>query len=161
MLLGDGYVRSDGVVVLVLQRASVAKRCYAVVQHAFSQTCGNPDSIFSLSSEQQWEDFLRRFYERSKINPHDVVYYEANGIGLREEDAKELNAASSILCKNRTTPLYIGSVKSNIGHTEAAAALASVAKAILCLENQEAPKNLHYSSPNTLVSGLLNGKLKV
>jgi len=76
-------------------------------------------------------------------------------------DAEELNAVTNIFCKDRKDPLLIGSIKSNIGHTESCADLLSVVKALICFETGIIPPNENYSSPNRLVPGLVNGKLKV
>lgn len=60
---------------------------------------------------------------------------------------------NSILCKNRENPLLVGSVKSNIGHTQASSASCGIIKAIICLENGIIPKNIHYDKPNSLAKG--------
>lgn len=66
-----------------------------------------------------------------------------------------------MFCKNRTTPLLIGSVKSNIGHTEAASASCSILKALICFEKGVIPKTLHYNAPNEKCPGLISEKIKV
>lgn len=76
-------------------------------------------------------------------------------------DAQELNAISEVYCKNRTQPLLIGSVKSNIGDSEPASGLCGVFKTVLAMENQQIPPTLHYSSPNPGVPALKDGRLQV
>lgn len=73
----------------------------------------------------------------------------------------ELNSISEVMCKNRKTPLPIGSIKSNIGHTEAASSLVSIAKAVIALRSDIIPPNMHYDSPNPNVPALLSGVLQV
>lgn len=63
-------------------------------------------------------------------------------------DTIELNAISDVICKNKSKPLLIGSVKSNIGHTEATSGLAAVSKIIIAMEDGVIPPNLHFNMPN-------------
>lgn len=65
------------------------------------------------------------------------------------------------MCKNRKTPLAVGSIKSNIGHTEAASGLMSIVKVLMAFKFGIIPPNIHYSSPNPHVSALLTGQIKV
>lgn len=78
-------------------------------------------------------------------------------------DARELNAAAEIFCKDRTreNPLLIGSVKSNLGHAEGAANFCGIAKLIIALEYERIPKNLHFTSPNPEIKALIKGTMKV
>lgn len=76
-------------------------------------------------------------------------------------DAQELNAISEVYCKNRTKPLLIGSVKSNIGDSEPASGLCGVFKTVLAMEKQQIPATLHYKTPNPRVPALKDGRLQV
>lgn len=76
-------------------------------------------------------------------------------------DAQELNAVTEVYCKNRTKPLLVGSVKSNIGDTEPVSGLCGVVKMVLAMERQEIPPTLHYSSPNPRVPALKDGRIQV
>ena len=76
-------------------------------------------------------------------------------------DPEELAALDQVYCKGRQTPLLIGSVKSNMGHAEPAAALCSVTKVVIAMENGFIPPNLHFSNPREEVEGLLAGRFKV
>lgn len=76
-------------------------------------------------------------------------------------DATELNAVSEVYCKNRTKPLLIGSIKSNIGDTEPVSGLCGILKTVLAMEYQEIPPTLHYSKPNPQVPALKDGRLQV
>lgn len=73
----------------------------------------------------------------------------------------ELNAVTEVLCSKRRSPLYVGSIKSNIGHTEAASSFASLVKGLITLDSGIIPPNLNYSAPNPNVPGLLSNKIKV
>jgi fatty acid synthase len=80
---------------------------------------------------------------------------------LQVGDLEELKAIALAFCKERKTPLLIGSVKSNIGHTEAAAGLCGIIKVIIGMETGFIPPNLHYNNPRGGVESLMNGQLKV
>lgn len=76
-------------------------------------------------------------------------------------DSQELNAVTEVYCKNRSKPLLIGSIKSNIGDSEPASGLCGVVKTVLAMENQEIPPTLHYATPNPKVPALKDGRLQV
>jgi fatty acid synthase len=64
-------------------------------------------------------------------------------------------------CKDRKTPLLIGSIKSNMGHSEAASGLCGIVKVIITMETGFIPPNLHYKNPREGVESLVRGQLKV
>uniref|UniRef100_T1INJ4 Fatty acid synthase n=1 Tax=Strigamia maritima TaxID=126957 RepID=T1INJ4_STRMM len=158
---GAGYVRSEAATVLFLQRSTAAKRIYATVVHSKSNTDGNKQEGVTYPSGEIQEKLLREVYNEAKINPSEVVYVEAHGTGTKVGDPEEVNAITRVFCNNRTTPLLIGSVKSNMGHSEPASGLCSIAKVIIAMESGEIPANLHFKDPNPEISGLQDGKLKV
>ena len=76
-------------------------------------------------------------------------------------DPEELAAMDQVFCKGRQTPLLIGSVRTNMGHSEPASGLCSVVKVITAMEHGLIPPNLHFSNPRQDVEGLLAGRFKV
>ena len=76
-------------------------------------------------------------------------------------DPEELAALDQVFCKGRQTPLLIGSVKSNMGHSETASGLCSITKVLIAMEHGLIPPNLHFSNPRQDVEGLLTGRFKV
>lgn len=80
---------------------------------------------------------------------------------FQKADATELNAVAEVFCHDRMEPLLVGSVKSNLGHTEAAASMVAMVKALITLDSGIIPPNLHYSQPNPDVPALLSGQLQV
>jgi len=76
-------------------------------------------------------------------------------------DPEELAALDHVFCKGRQTPLLIGSVKSNMGHSEATSGLCSITKVLIAMEHGLIPPNLHFSNPRQDAEGLLAGRLKV
>ena len=69
--------------VLVLQRASIAKRIYATVGHVLSTTIANKKDVICKPTQQDWEALFNEFYEASKINVDDIYYVEAHGSGMK------------------------------------------------------------------------------
>jgi fatty acid synthase len=76
-------------------------------------------------------------------------------------DPEELNTLDQVFCKGRKKPLFIGSVKSNIGHSEPASGLCSIIKTLIAMETGIIPPNLHYCNPRVEVEALVAGRLKV
>ncbi|XP_033150589.1 fatty acid synthase [Drosophila busckii] len=158
---GNGYVRSDGCVVLLLQRASAAKRVYASIMNVRTNTDGYKEQGITYPIGSMQNRLIRETYEEIGLNPNDVVYVEAHGTGTKVGDPQEVNSITDFFCKNRTTPLLIGSVKSNMGHSEPASGVCSVAKLLIAMEAGMIPSNLHYNKPNPDLYGLVDGRLKV
>lgn len=72
-----------------------------------------------------------------------------------------MNSIADVFCKDRKTPLLIGSVKSNMGHSEPASGLCSIAKVVIAMESGVIPGNLHFKEPNTDIPALSDGRLQV
>lgn len=147
----DGYVRAEGGVVLVLRRASAARasgdRCHAVIAGTLVNSDGRTSGI-SLPSKAYQAAMLERAYGKLDISPERIAFIEAHGTGTRAGDPVEAGAIGEILGRRRSEPLPIGSIKTNIGHTEAASGLAGLFKAMLALEHNELPRSLHFDEPN-------------
>ena len=158
---GGGYVRSEAVVAIFLQKSGEAKRIYATAVHSKSNTDGNKDQGITFPSGQVQARLLREVYAEAGVNPADVAYVEAHGTGTKVGDPQEVNSIVDVFCKNRTGPLLIGSTKSNMGHPEPASGLSSMAKVLIAMEDGKIPANLHFKNPNPDVPGLLDGRLKV
>lgn len=159
----NGYARSEAVAVFVIQKAKDAKRIYGSIVHVLSKTINNSIRQVLAPKQEEWKILLDEFYEQCKVDPNEVTFLEADGTALKSADVEEMNAAAEIFCSKRDSrkPLLIGSVKSNLGHAEASAGLCSVAKVLVATHTGKIPPNLHYRSPNTKISALLTGKMKV
>lgn len=158
---GNGYVRSEAVVVIYLQKASAARRIYASVLGAKTNTDGNKEQGITFPSGDMQNKLIREVYAESNVDPNDIVYVEAHGTGTKVGDPQEVNSIANFFCKNRKEPLLIGSVKSNMGHSEPASGLCSIAKIVIGMEHGLIPANLHFKSPNPDIPALLDGRLKV
>nr|WJN62148.1 fatty acid synthase 1 [Rhopalosiphum padi] len=158
---GQGTARSDAVVIAYLQHAKNAKRVYATAVNARTNNEGfRLEGAIYPTNTQQIELF-REVLDMAKVSPADVDYIESSACGDQLGDAQELNAVTEVYCKDRTKPLLIGSVKSNMGDGEPASGLCGIVKTVLAMERQELPPTLHYSAPNPRVPALKDGRLLV
>jgi phthiocerol/phenolphthiocerol synthesis type-I polyketide synthase C len=147
----DGYVRAEGGVVLVLRALGTARmsgdHIHAVIAGSHINSDGRTTGI-SLPSKAYQAALLERAYLRSGVDPDAIAFFEAHGTGTRAGDPVEAAAIGEVLGKRRSRPLPIGSIKTNIGHTEPASGLAGLLKAMLALEHDELPPSLHFDEPN-------------
>ncbi len=150
----NGYVRSEGVGVVILK--SLAKALadgdpvHALIRGSAVNNDGRASASLVAPSPETQAMMLREAYANAGVDPRLVRYIEAHGTGTRVGDPVELKALGLILGENRPDdePCYVGSVKTNIGHTEAASGIAGLIKAVLCLKHQMIPRSLHFETPN-------------
>lgn len=157
----NGYVRSEIAMTLLLQKARDARRNYATIVHGKTNTDGYKSQGITHPRSEKQRQLLEEIYREAKINPLDVVYFEAHGTGTQVGDPEEIRAIADVFCKGRKEPLLIGSVKSNIGHTEPASGLCSVAKVIIAMESGIIPANLHYREANPSIQPIVDGRIQV
>lgn len=148
---GDGYVRGEGAVALVLRAEDVARRngdrIHSLAVGSGTNQDGRTTGLSLPSSEAQGA-LLTQVYDACGISPDDLAFVEAHGTGTRVGDPAEAHALGTSLGQLRSAPLPIGSVKTNIGHLEPASGLAGVVKAIMALEHEVLPASLHFHEPN-------------
>ena len=103
-----------------------------------------------MPSLEAQERLINKVYSQAGLNPLDTHYVEAHGTGTAVGDPIEASAIARSLARDRPhdEPLYIGSVKSNIGHLEAGSGLAGVIKASLVLRNGLIPPNVNFEKAN-------------
>ncbi|XP_029644700.1 fatty acid synthase isoform X1 [Octopus sinensis] len=157
----NGYVRSEAVVVIFLQKAKNAKRIYATLVHSKNNADGNKERGITFPSGEVQKKLITEVYSEAGVDPKNVAYVEAHGTGTQAGDPQELNTIADVFCKGRDGPLFVGSTKSNMGHPEPASGLAALAKVIIAMEDGMIPANLHYKEPNPEIPGLIDGRLKV
>lgn len=95
------------------------------------------------------------------MDPSSVEYVETNGVAIKHIDAVEITVLDDVFNKDRKDPLLIGSVKSNVGHAEAASTLLSIVKTIIAMENNLIPANLNYDQNNVTLKPIIEGRMKV
>ncbi|XP_046964244.1 fatty acid synthase-like [Vanessa cardui] len=157
----NGYVRSEAVVVCLLQRAKDSRRVYAQIHHAKTNSDGYNGQGITFPSGAMQKILLNEFYDECSIPPSTVEYLEAHGTGTRVGDLVELNVIGDVFCTGRADPLMIGSVKSNMGHSEPASGLCSLAKLCIAYMTGYIPPNMNFNIPRKEVPLLVEGKLKV
>ncbi|HEY9007788.1 MAG TPA: acyltransferase domain-containing protein [Ohtaekwangia sp.] len=148
----DGFVRGEGGGVLLLKRLSDAERdgnnILAVIRGTAVNNNGFNDTLPATSTEGQIS-LLDKVYTEAGIQPQDVHYIEAHGTGTKLGDPNEARAIGEYFGRNRTgNKLRIGSVKTNIGHTEATAGIAGLIKVVLAMQHKTLPGNLNFNTPN-------------
>jgi acyl transferase domain-containing protein/acyl carrier protein len=154
---GDGYVRSEGAGLVVLKpladAVSDGDRIYAVIRGSALNNDGRGSGSMGTPSRAGQEELLRAAYADAGIAPARVGYVEAHGTGTRVGDPVELAALTAVLQEGRApgAPVHVGSVKTNIGHTEGAAGIAGLIKAALALHESAIPPSLHHQVPNPAV----------
>jgi pyochelin synthetase len=138
----DGYVRGEGCGVLVLKRLSDAMRdadpVRAVIRGSALNHDGRAASLTTPKGPSQ-EEVIREALRHAGLTAADIDYVEAHGTGTSLGDAVEMAALHATYGVGRDGSCWVGSVKANLGHCEAAAGVAGILKAILCLEQGMAP----------------------
>ncbi|XP_046964151.1 fatty acid synthase-like [Vanessa cardui] len=157
----NGYARSEASVVCFLQKAKDSRRVYAQVIHAKTNCDGYKEHGISYPSGDMQKVLIDEFYEECSIRPSALEYLEAHGTGTKVGDVVELNVIGDIFCSGRSDPLMIGSVKSNLGHTEPASGLCAIAKLCIAYTTGYIAPNIHYKTPKEGVPALKDGRLKV
>lgn len=151
---GDGYVRSEGIGVVVLKPLEAARRdgdrVYAVIHGSAVNNDGRSSGSMGRPSRIGQVELLQRAYADAGVPASAVGYIEAHGTGTRAGDPVELSALAEVLSPGRAADAraWVGSVKTNIGHTEATAGIAGLIKASLVLQHDLVPPSLHHHRPN-------------
>jgi acyl transferase domain-containing protein len=149
----SGYVRSEGVGVVVLKPLAAALKnndpVYAVIRGSAVNQNGSSNGVTAPSRAAQ-EQVLREAYARARVAPAEVQFVETQGTGTRLGDTIEATALGNVLGEDRPpdSRCTIGALKTNIGHLEAASGIASLMKAALALRHRQLPPNLHFQTPN-------------
>ena len=149
----DGTVIGEGVGMVVLKRLEDAERdgdrIYAVILGIGTSSDGRSQSIYAPRAAGQTEA-LRDAYEVSGVDPATVQLVEAHGTGTKVGDAVEFDALKTVYSAAQSDETWcaLGSVKSQIGHTKAAAGAAGLIKAALALHHQVLPATIKVSEPN-------------
>ncbi|KAL4997562.1 hypothetical protein BDV10DRAFT_201827 [Aspergillus recurvatus] len=161
----NGYGRGEGVATVIIKRLSDAVAAgdpiRAVIRETMLNQDGKTETITSPSLAAQ-EALLRDCYTSAGLEPHDTQYFEAHGTGTPTGDLIEARAIAAVLGEGRLAeqPLRVGSVKTNIGHTEPTSGLASIIKVVLSMEHGVIPPSINFEKPNPKLA-LEDWRLKV
>ncbi len=151
----DGYVRSEGCGLVVLKRLSDAILDHDPILAVIRATIANqdgPSAGITVPNVDAQAELIHRALEDAKLEPNALDYIEAHGTGTSLGDPIEVDAITSVFSGRRDHPLWIGTVKTNIGHTEAAAGVAGVIKTVLALNHEALPPHLHFQHLNPHIS---------
>ncbi|KAF8774577.1 Fatty acid synthase like protein [Argiope bruennichi] len=159
---GDGIVRAEAICAVFLQKAKTARRAYASVKATRFYSAGYVPEGIAVPSKSMQIEIMVDALKDAKVHPDEIQYVEGHATGTRVGDPIEANAMDCVFStKTRKKPLLLGSVKSNIGHTEACAGLSSMIKSILAFETGLIPPNINYDSPNPSSPALLEGRVAI
>jgi amino acid adenylation domain-containing protein/thioester reductase-like protein len=160
----DGYVRSEGCGIVVLKRLTDAQRdgdpILAVLRGSAVNQDGRSNGLTAPNGPAQ-QAVIRQAQANAGVTPADISYIEAHGTGTRLGDPIEVQALQAVLDDGEAQgDVFAGSVKTNIGHLEAAAGVAGLIKTILALTHGEIPPHLHFQELNPHIS-LDNSRLVI
>ena len=144
----DGYVRGEGCGVLLLKRLSDAQKNQDNIRAVIKGSAVNQDGLshgLTAPNGLAQEALIRQALKNAEVSPAHLSYVETHGTGTLLGDAVEVEALKAVLRQERSPhpPCWIGSVKTNIGHLDAASGMASLIKVILALQHQLIPPHLH------------------
>ena len=146
----NGYGRGEGCGMVVLKRLSDAladgDNILALIRGSAINHDG-PSGGLTVPSATAQAALIRQALENGKVEPHEVHYIDAHGTGTALGDPIEVRALSTVFGQ-RTTPLVVGTVKTNLGHLEEAAGITGLIKVILAMHHAEIPPNLHFHHPS-------------
>nr|AMK38868.1 fatty acid synthase 1 [Colaphellus bowringi] len=158
---GDGYVRSEVITVVLLQKARNSKRIYAQVINTKCNSDGFKDNGITFPSRAAQAELIAEVLEESNVQPDNVTYLEGHATGTSAGDPEECAAIDSVIGQNRKTPLRVGSVKSNMGHSEPSAGICSIVKCLISMESGFLFPTINYSETRPGISSILEGRLEV
>ncbi len=151
----DGFGRADGCGMIVLKRLSDAQRdedrILAVIRGSATNQDGRTSGL-TVPNGQAQQAVIRAALAQAQLPPEAIDYIEAHGTGTSLGDPIEAHALGAVFAgRSDANPLWLGSIKSNFGHCEAAAGIAGLIKVVLALQHQTLPIHLHASPPSTRI----------
>ncbi|MGE3175064.1 MAG: SDR family NAD(P)-dependent oxidoreductase [Planctomycetota bacterium] len=149
----DGYVRAEGCGLVLLVRRDDAERLGLPIRAIVRGSAINQDGRtggLTVPNGPSQEAVVRAALRDAGLGPDDLDYVEAHGTGTALGDPIEVGALDAVFAgrRDRGRPLLVGSVKTNLGHLEAAAGISGLLKVLLALEHERLPRHLHLQQPN-------------
>ncbi|KAL3303878.1 putative polyketide synthase [Colletotrichum asianum] len=161
----NGYGRGEGIGFVVLKKMSHALRDNDTIRAVIRGTHVNQDGLttgITLPSKEAQVANIRSLYSKYNLEMQQTAFVECHGTGTQAGDSKELSAISETLAADRPKdkPIFVGSVKTNIGHLEGAAGVAGLIKGVLLTEKGQIPPNINFKRGNPNID-FENWKVKV
>ena len=153
----NGFVRGEGCALIVLERLSDAiangRNILAIIRGSAINQDGRSSGLTVPNGLAQ-QAVVRHALKAANVQPRDVSYVEAHGTGTSLGDPIEVEALAAVYGEGRSSdrPLEVGSVKSNIGHLEAASGVAGVLKIVLSMQHRKLPASLHVRKPTPAIA---------
>ena len=157
----NGYVRGEAGGCLFLQKCKNAKRIYSKIINVKVNTDGIKKKGMTFPSSRMQEKLMAELYKESNINPSRLSYVETHGTGTQAGDPQEMKAIDRALAKKCEKQLLVGSVKSNIGHTELASGICSIIKVLIAMETGFIPPSINLKRIRTGLEGFEQKRMKV
>lgn len=146
---GDGTILGEGLGAIILKRLADAERdgdrIYAVIRGLGSSSDGKGQAVYAPSAKGQVKA-LRRAYAAAELPPESIELVEGHGTGTKVGDGVELEALAQLYPETAHPSAVLGSVKSQIGHTKAAAGAAGLIKCVMALHHRIQPPTLKVRS---------------
>ncbi|KAF2965402.1 hypothetical protein GQX73_g8174 [Xylaria multiplex] len=149
----NGYARGEGVVVIIIKPVADAIRDGNMIRAVIRASGANQNgrtAIMTQPSSDAQEQLIREVYQRAGIGFESTRFFEAHGTGTVVGDPAEMTAVGRVFgsCRSSEQPLYVGSIKSNIGHLEGSSGLAGIVKSMLILEKGVITPNAFFERLN-------------
>jgi iturin family lipopeptide synthetase A len=148
----NGAVKGEGVGVVILKRYDKALKdndfIHAVIKGSAINNDGFSKVGFTAPSAKGQAQVIQKALNAARIKPHQISYVETHGTGTKLGDPIEVQALTEVFRNTGKQSIALGSVKTNIGHLDAAAGVASLIKVILMLKHKVIPRTLHFDTPN-------------
>ena len=147
----NGFARGEGCAIIALKPLEDAEadndRVLAVIRGCAANQDG-PSSGLTVPNGPAQEAVICAALAQAELSPTQIAYVEAHGTGTELGDPLEARALGAVFARDRSAPLIVGSVKTNIGHLEGAAGAISLIKTILSLQHGIIPAHLHFRTPS-------------
>ncbi|XP_053215023.1 fatty acid synthase-like [Panonychus citri] len=156
----NGYLRSESIVAILIQRKSDAKRVYGSLINIVVNNDGFTKEGITFPRLEGQIDVLRRLFKDVHLDPVEIDYVEAHVTGTAAGDPIECKALMETMRPDSDKPLLVGCLKSNIGHSEGSSVLNAISKVVKIFQTGVIPANLHFNEPNPNIDGLIKGVIR-